>query len=328
VTDSHLDRARRVAEEVLFPAAAAVDRAERVPEEHFEALAAQGFYNIGSLDRPTLGALVETFAGACLATAFVWIQHRGSLQHLPQVRPSWLSDLATGRKRGGIARAGARPGGLEIRTVDGGYVLDGRVPWVTGWGLVDVLQVGAFDPADGQVRFLLMDVVDAPSLSAERLELSAANASRTTTLTFSEHFVGADRFTHALPLQEWQRGEAPGSALNGFLALGVASRCVSLLAASPAAPALSAEVDRCRADLLAADAASTPAARAAASELAARAAGTLAVHSGSRSVLRGGHPERLVREAAFLLVFGTRPAIRDRLLPLVAAPPPAAGACA
>lgn len=310
-----------MAEEVLFPAAPAVDRAERVPEEHFATLAAQGFYDVAGLDRQTLGALVETFAGACLATAFVWIQHRGSLQVPLLVRPTWQSELATGVKRGGIARAGARPGGLQIRTVEGGYVLDGAVPWVTGWGLVDLLQVGAFDPADGQVKFLLMDAVGAPTLNAERLELSAAHASRTFTLTFTEHFVGADRFTHALPLEEWQRGEAPGSALNGFLALGVASRCVSLLAGSPAAAALSTEVGRCRADLLAADAASTPAARAAAAQLATRAASTLAVHSGSRSVLRGGHPERLVREAAFLLVFGTRPAIRDRLLPLVAAPP-------
>ena len=311
VTDSLLSRARRVAEDVLFPAAAAVDRAERVPEEHFETLAAQGFYDIGSLDRPTLGALVETFAGACLATAFVWIQHRGSLQRLPRIHPPWLSELATGRKRGGIARAGARPGGLGIRAVDGGYMLDGQVPWVTGWGMVDVLQVGAFDAADGQVRFLLMDVVDAPSLSAERLELSAANASGTVTLTFSEHFVGADRFTHALPLQEWQRGEAPGSALNGFLALGVASRCVRLMD-SP--PALAASLDRCRSDLLAADAASTPAARAAVSALAVRCAAALAVHTGSRSVLAGSTAARLAREAAFLLVFGTRPAIRSALL--------------
>ena len=45
-----------------------------------------------------------------------------------------------------------------------------------------------------------------------------------------------------------------------------------------------------------------------------RAAATLAVVTGSRSVQPGDPAARLVREAAFLLVFGTRPAIRAALL--------------
>jgi hypothetical protein len=69
-----------------------------------------------------------------------------------------------------------------------------------------------------------------------------------------------------------------------------------------------------RAGLREADAAATPAARAAASALAWRAAGTLTVRTGSRAVLVGGDAERLAREAALLLAFGNRPAIRDALL--------------
>jgi hypothetical protein len=41
------------------------------------------------------------------------------------------------------------------------------------------------------------------------------------------------------------------------------------------------------------------------------------VTTGSRAVLAGEHAQRLVREATFLLVFGSRPAIRSALLPLV-----------
>ena len=57
-----------------------------------------------------------------------------------------------------------------------------------------------------------------------------------------------------------------------------------------------------------------PAARAAASTLAWRAAGAVVAAGGSRSVLLTGHAQRLAREAAFLLVFGQRPAIRSALL--------------
>jgi hypothetical protein len=55
-------------------------------------------------------------------------------------------------------------------------------------------------------------------------------------------------------------------------------------------------------------------ARAAASELAVRAAAALAVSDGSKSIMTGQHPQRLAREALFLLVFGSRPAIKRALL--------------
>jgi hypothetical protein len=47
--------------------------------------------------------------------------------------------------------------------------------------------------------------------------------------------------------------------------------------------------------------------------LALRAGATLAVQTRSRAVLRDYAAQRLVREAAFLLVFGSRPPIRDAL---------------
>jgi len=44
------------------------------------------------------------------------------------------------------------------------------------------------------------------------------------------------------------------------------------------------------------------------------------VDQGSRAVLAGDHPARLVREAQFVLVFGTRASIRDELLGAFAGP--------
>ncbi len=55
-------------------------------------------------------------------------------------------------------------------------------------------------------------------------------------------------------------------------------------------------------------------ARAAAAALAHRASGALAVSTGSASVRAGSVAERTAREALFLLVFGSRPAIREALL--------------
>jgi alkylation response protein AidB-like acyl-CoA dehydrogenase len=69
-----------------------------------------------------------------------------------------------------------------------------------------------------------------------------------------------------------------------------------------------------RAALDAADADTMAIERAAASELALRAAAALAVHDGSRALRRDEHAQRLLREAMFLLVFGSRQPIKESLL--------------
>jgi alkylation response protein AidB-like acyl-CoA dehydrogenase len=305
------DRAARLADELLFPATLTVDRTATIPRPHFDSLAAEGLYNFNGDLR-----VVEELAGGCLATAFVWAQHHGTVataasSEQPGIRETWLEPLSRGDIRGGIARAGARPGtsSLTARSTVDGFRLDGRVPWVTGWGLVDVLEVAAVDGDD--VRFFFIDATESGTLRAELNHLVAVQASNTVNLTFTGHHVPADRFVNSRPLAGWVEAEAPGSAFNGGLALGVASRCCKLM---DGGTSLLSELDACRDALLSAGPASIPDARAAASELAMRAATTLAVHTGSRSVLLDNHAQRLLREAAFLLVFGTRPLIKKALL--------------
>jgi hypothetical protein len=310
-------RAEALAEDLLLPAAEAVDRADRVPAGHFDRLAEAGLYGVPGEDLP---AVVEALASGCLTTTFVWLQHHGAAfgaaaSARPGVRERWLGPLTRGERRAGIALAGVRGGAaLRVRGSGAGFdgfVIEGEVPWVTGWDMIDTLYLAARD-ADDVVHFLLLDAGVGDGLTAEPLDLIAARASRTVTLRFAAHRVPADRLVSTRPYAEWAGADASGSALNGFLALGVARRCCTLLGPS----ALDERLAACRDALLAAfagGAGSVPAARAAASELAWRAAATLAVRTGSRAVLAGNPAGRLSREATFLLVFGNRPSIRDAL---------------
>ena len=305
---SPLESAARLVDDLLFPSALEVDRADRVPDRHFEALAREGLYDFGGDLR-----VVETLASGCLSTAFVWLQHFGPLASTATSHPDLHAALASGRLKGGIARAGARPGtrSLTVTSTADGHVLNGPVPWVTGWGMIDIVEVAALDEKDNVV-FLLVDAADSPTLTSELNQLSAVNASRTATLTFTGHHVPAGRLTRKQPFADWQAAEASGSRLNGGLALGVTSRCIRLFRTEM--PHLQSELDLRRQALIDADSASLPLARAAVSELAMRAALTLTVQAGSRSVLLDDHAQRLVREAAFLLVFGTRESIKAELL--------------
>jgi alkylation response protein AidB-like acyl-CoA dehydrogenase len=318
----HLSAAAQLADDVLFPAAAGVEAAGVVPIGHLDLLAAEGLYGLAAepaTDRAGMFRIVEILASGCLATTFVWMQHHGVLRAVADspLRDRFFAGLRSGRVRAGTAQGGLRPGPplLRVTSAEGGYVLDGEAPWVTGWGLVDVVLVAARSE-DDLCHWLLLDAVPAAGLSVEPLELLAVTASRTVHMRFTGYAVPADRLVGTLPFAQWPGRDAAGLRPNGSLALGVATRSARLLAPADAglAAALTSTVETVRSELDRVGQADLPAARASASALALRCATGLVVATGARSVLAGQTAGRLLREAAFLQVFGSRPAIRAELL--------------
>jgi alkylation response protein AidB-like acyl-CoA dehydrogenase len=332
-----LKSVQELADGVLFPAAMEVDAAARIPASHLDAIAAAGLYGLAGplsaggrdTDPATFRAVIEIMASGCLATTFVWLQHHSTVRALAasgnlDLRSAWLPALCAGAKRAGIALGGARPGSplLRARAVPGGYRLEGTAPWVTGWGLIDVVHALAQDDS-GNVVGALLPAQAGRGLSVSELGLVAVNASRTVELRFTDYFVASSLVTGLTPHADWLARDAAGLRANGSLPLGLATRCLGLLAqAAPAAgaAALAGELAAIRAALDAAGPVSMPAARAAAAEFAFRTAGALVATAGSRSILTSEHPQRLAREAMFQLVFGSRPAIKTNLTALLAQP--------
>jgi alkylation response protein AidB-like acyl-CoA dehydrogenase len=239
-TDDVLATARRLADDLLFPAALEVDGADLVPRSHLDALAAGGLYgqwgptDAGGLDldAATGNRVAEVLAGGCLTTAFVAMQHQGVVRQIARtsgaVRDDWLAPLCRGDRRSGVAISGIRPGAdpLRARPSPYGWTLHGSVPWVTGWGRVDVVHVAALDD-EGDVVWLLVDAERAPSLHVERQHLVACEASGTVTVSFQGHEVAGERCTLRTSYADWQRADVEGLRPNGSLALGVAGRCVA-----------------------------------------------------------------------------------------------------
>jgi alkylation response protein AidB-like acyl-CoA dehydrogenase len=343
-----LQVAEGLAEELLFPTALATDAGDRVPREHLDHIAEAGLYGLfgpaeagGMAVEESVGRRVmEIMASGCLTTTFVWMPHHGAVRSVaasstPGLREKWLAPMCRGDARAGFALGGILPGGpgVTARPVDGGWLLTGTAPWVTGWHLVDVVHTAAHAP-DDTILWSLIDAVESPTLTCERLRLLAVNASVTVSVHFHDHFVPAERVTGTEPLSAWV-GSAPSgnrlapvgqdgrwslgrhhmATVTGALALGLTSRCCRLMPPGP----LDGELltHRNALDLAATSAPDTlPTVRAHASELALRAAAALVVTTGSRSILLSTHPQRLMREATFLLVFGTRPPIPSELLRL------------
>jgi alkylation response protein AidB-like acyl-CoA dehydrogenase len=337
---SMVERAHTIAEEVLFPAALEVDAQGAIPRSHFDLLAAEGFYGLAGspehggidVDFPSLLDILETFSGGCLTTTFTWSQHYSVVRGLTgtanaDLREKYLGALIRGELRGGVSFAGAipQPPRLWATATHGGWLLSGEAPFVTGWGIVDMLQVSARNTElragepTGTVVTGLVDAGASAGVTVEELHMIAAQGSNTVRLRFENYVLPAERVTAEVSHRDFLANQGVGSRRNGCLAMGVARRCIRMIgeAGRPeVAKLLRAErgVIRERLDGGLGDPETMPAARAAASELAYRCAGALVVAVGSSGILARQHAQRLVREATFTLVAAGRPEIKDNLL--------------
>jgi alkylation response protein AidB-like acyl-CoA dehydrogenase len=323
-SDAIVAAAEALAETLLFPAALATDTADLVPLRNLDALAGAGLYGaIGpkeyggaGIDLASFCSAVEALAGGCLTTTFVWIQHNTPVRTIAAsqneaLKQEWLPELCSGRRRAGIAFGGLRVGPSQVvaRPVEGGWLLDGEVPLVSGWGRIDVLLVNGRTEGDSRVVSALVPAFSTDAFSVEPLRLLACNASGTVRARLLGVFVPKERIVNIEPYSAPPPYDGGGRP-NGSLALGVARRCCSLIGPS----ALDEDLAARSRQLDEASDETTAEARAAACELALRAAGALVVATGSVALLSGSHAQRLLREATFLQVFGSRPAIRAALL--------------
>lgn len=324
--------ARDIAEDVLFPAADSVDADGEIPSSHFYALADAGFYGLAvppelggpTIDLGDLVTVVETLCGGCLATTFTWMQHHGVVASLATstnhaLRDRFWDDVRSGSVRGGVAFAGAipQPPLLYARRVDGGYVLDGVAPFVTGWGIVDVLQLSARDEFDDSIVHVLVDAVPTAEIAVEELPLIAARGSNTVRLRIDGARVPDEQVVGVADPERFAAGQTFGSWLNGCMATGVARRCRLELGDRGVRTGTfdaEARMVRDRLDAALAGEGDLHAARADASELAVRTAAALVTATGSAASISGATAERLMREATLTLVAASRPQIRAALL--------------
>ena len=316
-----VERARRVATDVLAPMAATVDAAAAIPRSHLDALADGGLFGLAGpdgVDPESRRAVMRTLAGACGATTFVWAQHHGTTAHLAAtenaaLRDRWLDRCTSGEVLAGTAFAHLRrpgPPALRASAIDGGWRLDGFAPGATAWGLAAVYSVAAATD-DGQVVWLAIDGAEAPGLrAAAPLDLMVMGATLTVELTFDGFEVADDLVLSVRALEDWRGPDRRVAARVNPGVLGVVDAARDLVAARA-----SDEADLTHAAL----AADLAAWEAVAAELHAGAAAPveLAAHRDHRA-------QRLARERAFYVVQAQSSDGRSATLHRTRTAPPAA----
>ncbi|WP_437677101.1 acyl-CoA dehydrogenase family protein [Sorangium sp. So ce131] len=271
-----LDRARRIAADVLAPASNATDQAEVIPRENLLALAGAGLLGLATPTRygghgapgRVTRAYMEVLAGACGATTFVQMQHttgacsliaRGENEALKE---RVLPRFASGERFCTVGFSHVRrPGPPMVRAeLDGDEVrLDGTVPWLTGYGFADDAVLAGTLP-DGRVIFVLSSLREAEAIRASPpLRLCAMNASATVSLELRGLRIGPEQVIATMTREQQIARDAAGVLAPSALSLGVAGAAVALIeeaagrrgsaALAGAARGLEGEIDDARAEV-------------------------------------------------------------------------------
>jgi alkylation response protein AidB-like acyl-CoA dehydrogenase len=344
--DALLDKARRIARDVLAPHANAVDESERLPHQNLRALAEEGLYGLavpttygGSGVAPrVLRRFHGILAEACGTTAFVSIQHATACAQIARspseaLRARLLPKMARGDLMGAPAFSHLRrpgPPAVHVTEENDHLVFEGTAPWVTGWGAIGVVTLGGTLP-DGRFLFAALVLDDVPGVKAwPPMRLATMSASATVSLTLSRARVPRDHLLFVHTPEEASAADAAGTLNQAACSLGAASAAATLLHAradedasvAPFATALRHEIDTCWSDLETwadrpedpAFLASALAVRAHAIELGIRAATAAIVATGGTALKRDRDAQRIYREAALYAVAPQTAALRRATL--------------
>ena len=337
-------RTRELADRLLAPEAAQVDRAE-VPASHVEEIRRSGLLGVsapreyGGAGAPDSVAreIQEILAGACCSTWFVQTQHHTPVRMLAKselpVRERLLRPLATGELLAGIAYAHVRAfPRVPVRATAqrDGWRFDGTVPWYTGWGLNDVMLLAGVTDSD-EVVFAFADAREQPGLRAsEPMRLAALTAARTVSLELAGLWVPEENVVLRTPQDKFALVDLPRSTNASPAVFGVAYAALRVLEDSGeagTAQELRGRVDEVRRQAY--ELAEHPVAHERVEERLAlrtrsydlmRAATTAAVVAGGGRTMDVRHPaQRLFREGMFLLVQGQTSVVRRAHLDVLAA---------
>ncbi len=284
--------------------------------------------------------LVPRYSGAL---AFLQTQHQSAAELLTSsenesLKRQYLPYMSNGQKLVGVGFSQLRRTGdplVKAIPVEGGYQLEGEVPWVTGFRFFQDFIVGAALP-DGRAVYGLVPFVEtfqdtggAISYS-EPMQLAAMASTNTVTATLTQWFLPQERVIFVKSAGAIHENDKKNVIHHGFFALGCARAGLDILETTyykkplpflkQAFESLHAEVTRCDdAMMLALSPDSQPweerlQLRAWAINLAVRCANAAVTVSSGAANYKNHAAQRVYREALVFTVSGQTTAVMEATL--------------
>jgi alkylation response protein AidB-like acyl-CoA dehydrogenase len=176
----------------------------------------------------------EAIARYSGALAFLQTQHQSAAAMLANspneaLKQEYFPHLAHGSRLVGVGFSHLRrhPSPVCAISTDGGYIVDGEVPWVTGWGFFPEFIVGAELP-NGQSVFGLLPLSDTDRKTEGKIvlnapmRLAAMNSTQTVAARLHRWFLPQANVVMLKP-KGWMNEQSQKNILNhSFSALGCA----------------------------------------------------------------------------------------------------------
>ncbi|MBS1723974.1 MAG: acyl-CoA/acyl-ACP dehydrogenase [Armatimonadetes bacterium] len=220
-------------------------------------------------------AFQEMVARTSGSLAFLQTQHQSAVSLIAKgenedLKQRYLPLMGDGQKLVGIGFSQLRRPGpplLRAERVDGGYVLEGEVPWITGFGFYAEVLVGASLP-DGVAVFGIVPFVPSDGIRfGDVMRLAAMESPQTVSANLESFFVPDSQVSFTKPSGWIHENDLINITIQGFFAIGCALAGLDVLArAAERRPAeflmdahrqLGAEVLECRAAMVRAQDSST-----------------------------------------------------------------------
>ena len=244
-----LETAKTFLKEEVAPAAAEIDlhpealrsALNGLCEHELMALRRPQEYGGPAVAEPTFREFQEQVARYSGSLAFLQTQHQSAVSMLTksdneELKRNYLPFMGTGEKLVGIGFSQLRRKGdpiMKAESCDGGYLLNGHVPWITGWSFYPEFLIGATLP-DGQAVFGIVPLKHAEDKQgkitiSEPMRLAAMESAMTVTADFTNFHLEADKVAFIKPSNWIANNDLINITLQGHFALGCARAGLDIL---------------------------------------------------------------------------------------------------
>ena len=195
----------------------------------------------GGLSEADYRRLQISMARVSGALTFLQTQHQSAVSKLAKSKNKsllqFLPDAATGQVKIGVgfSHLRRRTPVMQARQTEGGYVLTGTVPWITGYNFFNYFILGATLP-DGRELYGLLPFQnsrrDEGKLTfSEPMQLLAVTATNTVSAEVENWFLEPDRLVTINPPGSIHLSSRQNILNHGFYALGCAYAALDILKA-------------------------------------------------------------------------------------------------
>ncbi len=229
----------------LEPMVVDIDRSGHYPETFMRLVGQHGLYNRHTAEggHDFVGAIdaMSEVSRVCMSTGFcVWC-HDALTWYLdnsevPETREKWLSPVANGQQLGGTGLSNGMKNvaaiealKIHVRPVDGGYIANGTLPWVSNLG-PDHVFAAVFNNEISGVRVMALVDCAAPGFELKQCaEFVALEGSGTYACHFDEVFIPTNQVISHDAAGFLPRIRAGFVLLQMGMPLGVIEGCIEIM---------------------------------------------------------------------------------------------------